>query len=153
MAKELAKTDPARSIISLQDEVNDLFREFFRGFGHDGWFSRMGDQDWLPAADIEETDDAYVITCDVPGMTREDLKVTVEEGVISIHGERKTEKGNGKHGRVRSERAWGEFTRSFSLPSTADPQKVKAACKDGVLTVTLAKRPEAKPRGIDIEVQ
>lgn len=153
MARELVRTNPATSVLNLQDEVNDLFREFFRGFDRDGLFPGLAAHSWAPAADIEETEDSYVVSCDVPGMTQKDLKVTIENNILSITGERKGGRQDGKRGSVRTERVWGAFSRSFMLPRSVDPEKVKAVTKDGVLEVTLPKRPEAKARSIEVAVQ
>jgi HSP20 family protein len=150
--RELVPREPLRSVLGLQDEVNDLFRNFFRGFGGRRVFDWSDDGAWMPLADVEETDDAYIVSCDVPGMGREDLTISIQENVLSIHGERKRERDERKRGRVLSERSYGSFDRAFTLPGTVDADKVKASCRNGVLTITLPKKPEAKPRQIEVKV-
>ncbi len=88
MAKELVRSRPVNGILGLQDEVNDLFRDFFREFGGDGMARWGEDGAWAPAVDIEETDDSYIVSCDVPGLTQQDLKVSIENNILTIHGER-----------------------------------------------------------------
>jgi HSP20 family protein len=105
---------------------------------------------WTPNVDVLETEGEIVLKADVPGVSEKDLEIKLEDGTLSLKGERKFEaekKGEGYH---RIERGYGTFVRCFSLPDSVDPEKVKAACKDGVLTVTLPKKEIAKPRTIKI---
>jgi len=108
--------------------------------------------EWAPLVDISEDDKEYLIKAELPGVKKEDVKVTAEEGTLTIMGERQfeqEEKGKKYH---RVERAYGSFVRSFSLPDDAGPAKVTAEFKDGVLTVHLAKTEKAKPKQIEVTV-
>jgi HSP20 family protein len=108
--------------------------------------------DWSPALDAFEDKDKYVVSLELPGMKREDISVTVHDGVLTVAGERKSEQDS-KTGAVhRSERYYGKFTRSVSLPSTAKTDNVAASYKDGVLQIELPKAEEAKPKSIEVKV-
>jgi HSP20 family protein len=104
-----------------------------------------------PAVDVFEDKDALVVVAEVPGMKAEDVKVDVENNVLTLSGERKLEKKEERKGFHRYERAYGAFTRSFVLPESVDGDKIEAALADGVLTVRIAKRPQAQPRKIAIK--
>jgi HSP20 family protein len=108
--------------------------------------------EWSPLVDIVEDDKEYLIKAELPELRREDVKVTVENGVLSISGERKYEKEEKGKKFHRVERAYGSFYRSFTVPDDADPEKVGAEFKDGLLSVRLAKSEKAKPRTIDVKV-
>ncbi len=150
MNYELAHWKPFRSALGLQDEINDLFRDFFRGWDVNGKDSMPGS--WAPAVDIEENENEFVVHADVPGIPKKDISIRVSDGALMITGERKEEKTEGKGRNRRTERVYGSFARSFSLPSSVDGEKVKAAYKDGVLTVTLPKKEEAKLKEIAVKV-
>jgi len=106
---------------------------------------------WVPAVDIEETPDAYVIHADVPGVPAKDIEINVENGVLEISGERKLEKEVEERGVRRFERVFGKFYRSFRLPETADVENIKAKTDHGVLTIIVPKKSVAKPRKIAVE--
>ena len=109
--------------------------------------------DWSPSVDVEEEEDKYVIKADLPGVNKKDIDVKLENGVISIRGEKKTEKETGKGTkRHRTERFHGTFSRSFTLPDAVMEDKVDASYKDGVLLLTIPKSEEVKPKSIDIKV-
>jgi len=109
--------------------------------------------DWAPSCDIEEEEDRYVIKADLPGVDRKNIDVKLENGVISIRGEKQTEKETGKGTkRHRTERFHGSFARSFSLPDAVKDERVEANYKDGVLSLVIPKAEEAKPKSIDIKV-
>jgi HSP20 family protein len=107
---------------------------------------------WSPLVDISEDDKEYCIRAELPGLKKEEVKVTVENGVLSIAGERQYEKEDKNRKYHRIERAYGNFVRSFSVPDDADPSKVSAEFKDGVLNVRLAKDERAKPKTIEVKV-
>ncbi|MGB5400706.1 MAG: Hsp20/alpha crystallin family protein, partial [Thermoanaerobaculia bacterium] len=117
-------------------------------FGH-----RLGEDlrnAWVPPVDVQETEDAYVFTAELPGMSKDDVSITLEDNLLTLSGERslkEKEEGENFH---RVERAYGSFSRSFSLPSQVDSSKVEASFKDGLLTVEIAKAEQAKPRKIEI---
>src|SRR2546423_11529406 len=119
-----------------------------RGNGHDD----ITLADWAPLADITEDDKEYVIKAELPDVKKEDVKVTVENGVLTIAGERKFEKEETKKKYHRVERAYGSFVRSFALPDLADPDKVKAELKDGMLMVHVPKSERAKAKQIEVKV-
>jgi len=109
--------------------------------------------DWAPSCDIEEEEDRYVIKADLPGVDKKDIDVKLENGVISIRGEKQTETETGKGTkRHRTERFHGSFARSFSLPDAVKDERVEANYKDGVLSLVIPKAEEAKPKSIDIKV-
>ena len=129
----------------------DMDRLFDGLWGHgDGAAPR--EAVWRPSVDIAETDHDFVLTADLPGIAREDLDLTVVDGRLTIKGQRRRE-SDSKEGNVhRVERAHGTFTRAFDLPAAIDPETVAATYKDGVLTVTVPKAEEARPRQIEVKV-
>jgi len=117
--------------------------------------SEMMVADWAPSVDIDEEDDRYVIRADLPGVDKNDIQVNLENGVLSIRGEKHVERESGKEGskRHRTERFHGTFARSFNLPTQVEADRVEASYRDGVLNLVIPKAEEAKPRAIDIKVQ
>jgi HSP20 family protein len=111
------------------------------------------DLQWSPAADISETDKEYLVKAELPGVKREDVKVTLEDGVLTIEGERKFEKEDKNEKSHRIERFYGNFSRSFTLPDNADAANVRAESKDGVLNVHIPKIKVEKPKPVEIKVQ
>lgn len=107
---------------------------------------------WAPAVDISETDKEYLIRAELSGMKKEDVKITVNNGVLSVSGERRVEKTDKDEKHHRVERSYGSFTRSFALPEDAAAERVSAECRDGVLTIHLAKNEVPKPRSIEVKV-
>ena len=143
----VTRYDPFRDLRSLQDEVNRLFSTSLgRGFGDEG-LSRGA---WMPNVDIYENKDSIVLEAELPGMNREDFELTVENNVLTLRGERRFEKKDEADNYHRVERAYGSFTRSFTLPQTVSSEKAAAEYKNGVLRVTLQKREEVKARRIEI---
>jgi HSP20 family protein len=112
-----------------------------------------GTRPWTPSVDISETENELVLHVDVPGIRLEDIDVRLENGTLTVKGERKFEQASNNKGYHRMERSYGAFARSFSLPDTVDPDKIRAEYKDGVLTINVAKKEVAKPRSIKVEVQ
>ncbi|HZR05554.1 MAG TPA: Hsp20/alpha crystallin family protein [Candidatus Udaeobacter sp.] len=142
------------------DEVQNRLSSFLGDFPEFGRFPKRlfdnGDitlPNWSPPMDISEDDKEYLLKADVPEMKKEDVKVTVENGVLSIAGERKSEKEEKKKKFHRIERSFGTFLRTFTLPEYADAKKVAAEFKDGVLKVHLPKRPMAKPQPVVVKVE
>lgn len=115
-----------------------------------GGSSSVATSDWVPVVDIREDKDRFVLHADLPGVKREDIDITMEEGVLSIRGERRLEEAREEGEYKRIERAYGSFYRRFSLPDTADAENISARCKDGVLEVVIPKRESVKPRRIEI---
>ena len=124
-------------------EVDRLFDAFL------GQADRAGRR-WVPAMDLVEADDHFVLKADLPGLTEDDVKIEVQDGTLSITGERKAEHEEREHGWYRIERSFGSFNRSLSLPEHVDASGIKAEFKDGVLEVRIPKPEERKPRRIEI---
>ena len=137
-------------------EFENLLERYNKGSGSNpgtSMTSDLGFADWAPSVDIEEAEDKYVIKADLPGVDKKDIDVKLENGVLSIRGEKQTQKETGKGTkRHRSERFHGTFARSFTLPDAVKAEKVDASYKDGVLALTIPKAEEAKPKSIDIKV-
>ena len=108
--------------------------------------------DWVPAVDVSETDGEFKIKAEIPDVKKEDVKVTLEDGVLTIQGQRKQEKEDKGTKYHRVERTYGSFVRSFTLPDLVDEEKVKAEFKDGVLNLQLPKSEKAKPKAIEVKV-
>jgi HSP20 family protein len=137
-------------------EADDFFRNFASGLGR--WQVpaelRSKEMQWSPAADISETASEYLVKAELPGVKREDVKVTLEDGVVTIEGERKLEKEDKGEKVHRIERFYGSFSRSFTLPEDADAAAVRADSKDGVLNVHIPKiKGEKKAKPVEIQVQ
>ena len=144
----IIKIDPLREFVGMQDRLNRLFGNVYLRDEDTGF--RGG---WVPSVDIFETEKHdLVLRAELPGMSREDVEVTVENGTIVIKGEKKFDPAVKEEHYRRIERAYGTFHRSFTLPNTVDASKVSAEYKNGVLTVTLPFREEAKPRTISVAV-
>lgn len=133
----------------LRDELDRLFES---PFGELSRASRLLNG-WAPAVDLYEDKDGFTVTAELPGLKREDIDVSLNEGSLVISGERKTEQKFDEAASHRVERYFGRFQRSIVLPASVKADKIAAQYKDGVLTVTLPKSEEAKPRQIEINVQ
>jgi len=145
----LTKWNPFRELEEMQNRLSSLFgRTPVRGLGEEA----MTVSEWTPLVDITEDDKEYLIKAELPEVKKEDVKVTVENGTLTITGERKFEKEEKGKKYHRIERAYGSFMRSFTLPEGAAGDKVSADFKDGVLKVHLPKSAEAKPKSIDVKV-
>jgi HSP20 family protein len=143
--------DLMRELAAMQERVNRMWGGLQRDReGHEDVSSRGS---WLPPVDIYETPDRQVVLkAELPGLKREDIDLTVENTTLTIRGERKRDEGIADERYHRVERAYGSFTRSFTLPATIDGARVRADYRDGVLTVTLPTREEARPRQIQVDV-
>jgi HSP20 family protein len=151
MINTLTRFEPLREMEDFQNRLSTLFgRPLRRPDGHGREEITLAD--WTPLADITEDEKEYLIKAELPEVKKEDVKVTVENGVLMITGERKFEKEEKKKKYHRVERGYGTFMRSFSLPDDADANKVKAEFKNGLLTVRLPKSEHAKPRQIEVNV-
>jgi HSP20 family protein len=129
----------------------DLERVFGTGREVANGDSTIATSAWVPAVDIKEESNQFVIEADIPGVDPKEVDVFMENGVLTIKGERKVEKQAEKNGFKRVERLHGNFYRRFSLPETADPEKISATGKNGVLQITIPKREVAQPRRIQIQ--
>jgi HSP20 family protein len=131
----------------LQDQFNRLFNEQFRNQAEESALTT-----WAPSVDIYETPNELVVKADLPDVNEKDIDIRVENNLLTIRGERKFEKSVSEENYLRVERTYGAFSRSFSLPNTVDAEKIGAEYKNGVLTVTLPKREESKPRQVKVTV-
>lgn len=141
----LTRWSPVRGLATLEvDRLNSMFEAAFRG-------EPLGAGQWAPAVDIYETAEKdVVVKADLPAMKREDIKVSVENDVLTIEGERKFDEKSSGEGYHRIERGYGAFRRSFTLPANVDASRVQATYQDGVLSVTLPRREESRPRQIQV---
>jgi len=150
---------PLRDMVSIQEEMNRLFSAS-GGFGRTPkrWssFGSVGFEPeeglWTPTVDVSETKDEIVLTAEVPGMKKEDIKLSVQDNVLTLSGEKKQEKEEKDTNFYRLERNFGSFCRSFTLSTSVQTDKVKASFKDGILKVTLPKSEEVKPKEIPINI-
>ena len=146
MRASITRFEPFRGGTALQDQINRLFNEAFdRSEG-----SSL--TPWAPAVDIYETEHELVVKADLPDVKPEDLDVRVEKNILTIRGERKFEKKVDENNYLRVERSYGSFSRSFSLANTVNTEAIKADYKDGVLTLGIPKREEARPKQIKVQV-
>lgn len=143
----IARLEPFRGLSTLQDQFNRLFNESFRTHSEESALTS-----WAPAVDIYETPNELVVKADLPDVNEKDIDVRVENNLLTIRGERKFEKSVSEENFLRVERTYGSFSRSFSLPNTVNPEAIGAEYKNGVLTVTLPKREESKPRQVKVTV-
>jgi HSP20 family protein len=133
-------------------EVEEMFRQYSPMFSRG--LRRIGDRgEWTPVADIIETDKEYVIKAELPDVKKEDVRVTLENGVMTISGERRQEKELKDENEIRIESFYGTFSRSFSLPENVDPNSVRAESKDGVLRIRIPKTQAPAAKRIAIEVK
>jgi HSP20 family protein len=145
----IVRWEPFRELATLQNEMNRLFNTAFDAppGGNGGNLRR-----WMPAMDLVETEDHFVLRADLPGMSESDVNIEVEDHVLTLSGERKTEHETSKEGYHRVERAFGAFSRSLTLPEGVDPEAVEASFDRGVLEVRIPKPEQRKPRKISIGV-
>jgi len=146
----ITRWEPFREMARMQDELNRLFDD--RLWRRRGQEEELG-AGFLPPVDVYEDQESLVLTTELPGIEPKAVDVRVEDGVLTLRGERKMEKEDKKENYLRVERSYGSFTRSFTLPSTVDPDKVKAEFKNGLLRIAIPKREESKPRTIKVNVQ
>ena len=142
----MTRFEPFRDLMRLQDELSRVF---------DDRVYRSGDGEsvgWTPTCDIYEDEDGVTLRFDLAGVEPKDVDIRFENGVLTLRGERKLDKEEKRENYHRIERSFGTFTRSFTLPGTLDAEKIRAESKNGVLTIGLPKRAEAKPRSIQVKV-
>jgi len=144
--RTLTRFEPFRGASTLQDQLNRVFNDVFERAGESNLTS------WAPAVDIFETEHELVVKADLPDVDPKDLDIRVENNILTIRGERKFEKKVSEDKYLRVERAYGSFSRSFSLANTVNAEAIKADYQNGVLTLTIPKREEAKPKQIKVNV-
>ena len=148
----LIRWEPVRELHTMQNEMNRLFNTFFdsptpsNGGGHS--VARR----WIPAMDVVESDDHFVLRADLPGVSENDVKIEVEDNVLTVAGERKSEHEQRNEGYYRVERAFGSFSRSLTLPEGVDADGIQAKFESGVLEVRIPKPEQHKPRKVQISL-
>jgi len=145
----LTRWDPFREFVTLQSRMNRLFSESQTGSGQE---EALTTSTFAPAVDVYEDEHNVILKIEVPGIDEKDIDVTVENNTLAVHGERKFEKEEKEENFRRVERQYGSFTRTFTLPNTVDSEKVEANYDKGVLKIQLAKKAEAKPKQIKVNV-
>src|ERR1700758_4484802 len=143
----MSALSPFRSFSTLQDQINRVFNDAFERGGEESNLTT-----WAPAVDIFETENELVVKADLPDVLEKDIDVRVENNTLTIRGERKFNNEVHEDNYLRVERAYGTFTRSFSLPNTVNTEGIHAEYRNGVLSVRLPKREETKPKQIKIGV-
>jgi HSP20 family protein len=145
----LTRWEPSREFSTLQDRVNRLFRETYNEGGADQSLATSG---FAPAVDVYEDEHTVILKIEVPGIDEKDIDVSLENNTLTVHGERKIEKEEKEENYRRVERQYGSFTRTFTLPTTVDSEKVSANYDKGVLKISLPKKAEAKPKQIKVSI-
>jgi HSP20 family protein len=144
----IVRWEPFRELNTLQNEMNRLFNTVFDAPSPANGGSTL--RRWMPAMDLVETDDHFVLRADLPGMSQDDVKIEFEDGTLTVSGERKAEHESKNEGYYRVERAFGSFSRSLTLPRGIDAEAVTANFENGVLEIRIPKPEERKPRRIEI---
>lgn len=148
MRASLTQFQPFRGVSTLQDQINRLFSETFDRSSEDANLTP-----WSPSVDIYETEQNLVVKADLPDVKPEELDIRVENNILTIRGGRQFEKKVNESNYLRVERAYGSFSRSFALANTVNSEAIQADYKNGVLTLTVPKREEAKPKQIKVRVE
>jgi HSP20 family protein len=147
----ITRWDPFREFVTLQDRMNRLMRDS-RVSGSEAQDEALTSSAFAPPVDVYEDEHSVVLKIEVPGIDEKDIDVRIENNTLSVHGERKFEKEEKEENYRRVERQYGSFTRTFTLPNTVDQESVQANYDKGVLKVKLAKKAEAKPKQIKVNV-
>jgi len=152
----IVRFNPVRDLLSFEKEMSKLFNEFDNSFGFrkpKAITEEMENAVWAPLTDILENDDNYTIKVDLPGVSKDDLKISYENGALAISGERKSEKETKDAKFHRVERTYGNFYRSFTLPQQINQDKIEAEFSNGQLEITIPKTEEVKPKQLQIKVK
>src|SRR5712671_261480 len=145
--RTLTRWEPFRGATTLQDQVNRLFNDVLERKGEESSLTA-----WAPSVDIYETEHELVVKADLPDVNPQDLDIRVENNILTIRGERKFENKVNEENYLRVERSYGSFSRSFSLANSVNSEAIKADYQNGVLTLSIPKREEAKPKQIKVNV-
>jgi HSP20 family protein len=145
MLNPITRWNPSQQLAAAREPMYRLFDTFFSNGGED-----LASRTWTPPVDIQETDDSYRIHAELPGLSKDDIQITLENNVLRLSGERKFEKDVKEENYHRIERTYGTFSRSFALPSLVSSDKVEAKFENGVLSILVPKAEQAKPRHIAI---
>ena len=146
----LVKYNPTRSLFGLRSNMDHLIDEFL-GMDKGNWPEST--LNVVPAINLEETEETFKVTAELPGMSKEDISITLENNVLSISGEKKEENEDKSKNYHRVERSYGKFHRAFELPGVVNRDKIEADYKDGILNISVPKAEEAKPKQIEIKVK
>src|SRR2546425_1558087 len=149
---QLTRWEPFREFSTMQDRLNRMNRLFRESYSPEGPEETLTTTSFAPPVDTYEDEHTITLKIEVPGIDEKDIDVRIENNTLTVHGERKFEKEEKEENFRRVERQYGSFTRSFTLPNTVDPEQVNATYNKGVLKVTLAKKAEAKPKQIKVNV-
>lgn len=144
----LQRYEPNSLLHQFNNEINRLFG---REWGDTGDFPALSTAQWVPAVDVHENPDEYLIEADVPGIDPKEIEITLENGILTLKGERRNEKTTEERGTSHLERHYGVFVRRFALPDTADADNVEAKADNGVLRLSIKKKAESKPRRIEVK--
>src|ERR1700691_3426790 len=145
----ITRWDPLREFATIQDRMNRLFRD---SYGNEGREEALSNTAFAPPVDVYEDEHGVTLKIEVPGIDENDIDVRIENNTLTVHGERKFEKEEKEENYRRVERQYGSFTRTFTLPNTVDQESVSANYDKGVLNIKLAKKAEAKPKQIKVNV-
>jgi HSP20 family protein len=145
MLNNVTRWNPTMAYLSREP-----FSRLFEGFFNEAQGEEVSNRSWVPPVDIQETGDGYRLQAELPGLTRDDINITLENNVLRLSGERKFERDARKESFQRIERTYGAFSRAFALPQQVNPEGVQASFENGVLTITVPKAEQAKPRKIAI---
>ncbi len=143
----IIRWDPFKDLVTLRERMNRLFEEAFTSRGEE---KGLVAGNWSPSVDIFETENALVLTAEVPGIDENDIEIKIEDNTLSLRGERKFEKETKEENYHRIERSYGSFYRSFTLPTSIDQDKIQAEHENGILKITMPKKPELKPRKVKV---
>lgn len=147
----LIRYEPWQGLNRLHDELDRMFRGYMTPANSDaGNETTSSTSDWTPAVDVKEEENRFLIHADIPGVDPKDIEVHMDNGVLTIKGERNSETKDEKNGYKRVERMYGSFYRRFTLPDTADAEQIKAECRNGVLEIAIPKKAIAQPRRIEV---
>ena len=150
MTNELMEWRPFREVSRLRREMDRLWDEFF---GPGRRALRPAEMEWIPAVDVSETPDQVTIKAEVPGLEAKDIDISLTGDVVTVKGEKKSEREEKKENYHLVERSYGSFSRSLKLPAAVDADKIEASYKQGVLTITCPKKEEVKPKAIEIKAK
>ena len=143
----IIRWDPFRGMMTLREKMNKLFEDTFSSRGEE---KDLFSGTWTPSVDIYESENALVLTAEVPGLDENEVEIKIEDNTLILQGERKFEKEKKEENYHRIERSYGSFYRSFSLPNYINVEKISAEHENGVLKITMPKKPELKPRKVKI---
>ena len=146
----LTRWEPIRDLVNLQERLNRMFGENFASIGSQ---ESLAAGAFVPPVDVYEDEQSIRVKMEVPGIEEKDIDIRLENNLLTVRGKREMEKETKEENFHRIERSYGSFSRSFTLPNTVNPEDVKANYAKGVLTITLAKRAEARPKQIKVEVK